>query len=180
MWKQQLRKLEQNKKWDEGISLLQDVLAKNQNDLDAYICLNYLLINLLIEEDFDDSKHDFYARTAKQAFVDSFQKFHDNAEYLFFTAITCYIAEYYYDLDFSQVQAMIRRAVELDPENILYKWGYYLYLHQNNPEHAKKGLPYAHIILDKHSREHKYLESKGAIGFYILDIMQNSTKELSN
>jgi hypothetical protein len=180
MWKKQLRLLEQNKQWDEAIALLEEVLAGNSDDLDAYICLNYLLINVLIEEDFDDAKHDFYARTAKQTFVDSCHKFHNNAEYLFFTAITCYIAEYYYDIDYAQVQWMIKRALELEPENILYKWGYYLYLHQNDREHGKKGLPYAHVILDKDSQMHKYLESKGAIGFYILDIMQNSMKELSN
>ena len=48
-WKESLRKLERNKQWDEAIEFMQEVIAQNQDDMDAYIAINYLLMNLIVE-----------------------------------------------------------------------------------------------------------------------------------
>jgi len=46
-WKEHLRTLERAKEWDLAIVLMEDIIKQNPNDMDAYIFMNYLLMNLL-------------------------------------------------------------------------------------------------------------------------------------
>lgn len=52
-WKQQLRVFELNKQWDQAIEFMQIVVEANPDDMDAYIYINFLIMNLLVEEDYN-------------------------------------------------------------------------------------------------------------------------------
>ena len=67
-WKSQLEQLEQNKFWDFAIELMQKVIVENPNNVDAAIQMNYLLMNLLVEEDHDESKHEHYEQLTMKYF----------------------------------------------------------------------------------------------------------------
>jgi hypothetical protein len=58
-WKKQLAGFEHRKEWDEAIELMQHVIAENSYDLDACLSMNYLLMNLLVEEDYNRRKLDY-------------------------------------------------------------------------------------------------------------------------
>ena len=74
-WKEKLRRLEKTKQWDRAIEFMETVIRKNPDDVDAYIYMNYLLMNLLVEEKHDESKHDYYEFLAKKYFDESYAKF---------------------------------------------------------------------------------------------------------
>mgnify|MGYP003334174934 CR=1 FL=1 len=59
-WKIELRKFEEDKKWDEAVDLMINVLEKNPDEKDCYICLHYFFMNLITEEVYDYSKYDYY------------------------------------------------------------------------------------------------------------------------
>ena len=176
-WKDQLKILEYQKKWDPAIIFMQKVITENPNDLDAYLSINYLLMNLLVEEDYDSNNHDYYADLLKKYFTKSYSKFYQDAEYLFFSAIIAFMSEWYFDISIEKAREMMKQATILDPESILYKWGYYAYLDMRNAENKKHAMTYAHLVLAQNSFIKKILESKGALGEYILAIMANWAKD---
>ena len=51
-WKNQLMKYEQKDNWEDSIKLLIDVIDKNPNDLEPYLNICYLTMNILVEEEY--------------------------------------------------------------------------------------------------------------------------------
>lgn len=74
-WKAQLSKLEQGKNRKSAIALMQETINQNSNSMDAYLSMNYLLMNLLVEEQYDPNDHDYYAGLLKKYFIESYAKF---------------------------------------------------------------------------------------------------------
>ena len=81
-WKNQLKQLESKKEWDAAIQYMQNIIVESPSCLDAYVSICYLLMNLLVEEDYDRIKHDYYTALTKKYFDESYAKFSNNPEYL--------------------------------------------------------------------------------------------------
>lgn len=174
-WKVQLKRYEQQKDWDSAIKLMQKYIKDNNQDLDAYLCMNYLLMNLLVEEDYDVKKQDYYAELLKKYFLESFSKFSHNPDYLFYTGITAHLSEWYFDIDIEAAKTMLKDAFFLEPRNIIYEWGYYYYVEVNDESSKLKVVNCSKEILNNNTLQES-LTSKGALGEYILEIMQYSSK----
>lgn len=174
-WKKELEQLEHDKNWKAAIDLVKEVIKETPDDLDGYLSINYLLMNLLVEEDYERSKHDFYAGLLKKYFDDSNSKFFNNPEYLFYTGVTAYMSEWYFDIEIHEATKMLETAMSLSPENNLYKWGYYAFADMTNQQHKKQALKYAKEIIE--SGSYNLLKSKGALGRYILELMFNSVSK---
>ena len=178
-WKKILNKLEYHKEWDTAIVFMESILIENPEDLDAYLMFNYLLMNLLVEEDYDRSSHKYYTTLLKKTFLESFSKFSNNPEYLFFTGMTAFMSEWYFNIEIEDAENMMQKAMQLEPNNALYQWGYYGLLKvEKNEEDKKKAMPYAKLILDVNSPIKKALETKGSLGEYILEIMSGWSKSV--
>lgn len=171
-WRLRLNELTIDKKWNLAIELMEKIITENPQNLDAYLSINYLLMNILVEEDYETKQHDQYANLLKKYFLESYSKFSNNPEYLFYTGITAFMSEWYFNIDIEDARKMIVDALKLDPENLLYKWGYNTYLDMENVENNKKAQQYALTITEENSPYRKRLESKGFLGKYILEIMK--------
>ena len=68
-WREQLKQYECDKDWDTAIRLMQIVIDDNPNDMDGYLFMNYLLMDILVNEMYDNSKHDYYADLLKSIFL---------------------------------------------------------------------------------------------------------------
>lgn len=178
-WQQPLRKLEQSKQWDEAIAFMQNVIQKNPDDVNAHIAMNYLLMNTLVEEHPNKNQRRRYEELILNYFQDSFSKFNKNAEYLFYTGIMSHISEWYFDIDIEEGMDMITTALNFEPNNVLYSWGYYVYLNMSNMDNQLRALPYAEKILQNELSLKDKLKAKGAIGDYLLEIMTNWFKRIS-
>ena len=177
-WKNDLKKLEDTKNWDFAINLMQKIIIEDSS-VDVYLMFNYLLMNLLVEEDYDRSSHEYYAKLLEKNFLESFSKFSNNPEYLFFTGMTAFMSEWYFNIEIEDAEKMLQTAMQLEPSNVLYKWGYYGLLKvEKNEEDKKKAMPYAKLILDVNSPIKKALETKGSLGEYILEIMSGWSKSV--
>lgn len=177
-WKEHLRILERLKEWDMAIEFMQDVIKKNPDDMDAYIFMNYLLMNLLVEEYHDETKHDYYEALTKKYFDESYAKFSNNPEYLFFTGITAVMSEWYFGIDVKDYEDMLEKAMLLNPNNLLYKRTYYLNLDERIYENQKNMIAYAEIVLQENSPIKEILKKKGALGEYLLELMVNWSKKV--
>ncbi len=176
-WKQQLKNLELENKWGNAIELLLQVIKENPEDMDIYIFMNYLLMNLLVEEDYDDSKYDYYATLIKWCFDESYAKFSHNAEYLYLTAKTAVMSEWLFGISVKDYQQMIERAKQLDPDNLIYKEDYYWELYRKDPENPKL-IAYIKIISSENYPIKAQLKTKGSLGEYVLGLKENWAKNI--
>ena len=172
-WKIQLRKLEKAKQWDKAITFMQEVIRQNPDDVNVYLFMEYLLMNLLVEEDYNRSKRNFYWELAIEYFEEGCAKFSDNAEFLYYTGRMAYMSEWYFDIELEDADAMIEKAICLDPDNPVYQWDYYCFLDKSISENRKKIKKYAQMVLVEDSPVKEILHTKGSLGEYILDMMTN-------
>lgn len=168
-WKEYLRELELNKQWDQAIEFMQIIIVANPDNMDAYIYINFLLMNLLVEERHNEDKHDYYVELLKKYFNESYAKFSNNAEYLFCTGITAVMSEWYIGVTTEDYEKMLSRAIELDPSNLLYKKTYYINLDEHIPYQRIEIFNYATLIIGNDPVLAKEWNSRGAIGEYLKD-----------
>ena len=168
VWQQKLQELERAKQWDEAILFMQHVIVETPK-LDAYLAMSYLLMNLLVEEDYDDNKHDYYEALSKKYFNDGYQKFYRDPGYLFFIGKIASISPWYVGIEDQQVRNMLNKAFELG-SNDLYLWGSYGLLQGNDP--------YNRVLIDSCAERIKanpifmhMLKSKGSLGRYMIEML---------
>ena len=160
---QQLEILERNKAWPDAVGFVKDAIAANPQDAEGYVRAIYLLLNLVLEEDYAGCglNHDDLADMLKNYFDSSYERFSDNGEYLFFVGYFMGLAEWYFgqeDLDLSR--QMLKRAVQIEPQNRLYEWA----LRFVTADEAANDLS-RQLLSDE--RTMKWLESKGGPGAYM-------------
>lgn len=169
IWKEEFNKLEKGKKWIDAIQLLRNVIAENDNEPEPSVRMIYLLHNLLLEEDFKNFgfEHDHLANLLLKYFQESFRKFENNAEYLFFIGIILHIAEWYFGQDDVHLALQTqKRAVELEPKNELFQFSYDFAL--SNKESVKR----LSSKLLQNKTQMQWLKSKGFPGQYVLGLIQ--------
>jgi len=174
-WKKHLRELEKQKKWDEAITFMHEVIEENPDDKDAYIFMNYLLMNILGYEDCDDIQFKKYRTLTKFYFDMSYAKFSEDPEYLYITGNTAVMGEWHFGIEQEDYLAMIEKAHKLEPDNPLYNENYYYKLRRENPSHPKL-IAYAKLLLRKDSPIEKQLSTKGAVGEHLLEINRGWAK----
>ena len=126
-WKKELDALEAAKRWDAAVDFLDKTIPLYPNDAELYVRAIYLLLNVLLEEDYSafGLAHDDIAARLKKYFDISFERFQDNAEYVFFIGYFLSLAEWYFgQTDISLSHRMLKNAAELEPGNMLYEWAY--------------------------------------------------------
>jgi hypothetical protein len=166
---------------ESAIELLQIAINNNPDNLDAYLQINYLIMDILVEEDFSKTEDEYFAGLLKKYFTESYSKFLNNAEYLFYTGITAHLSEWHFGIDIREAETMLFEALKIEPENIIYKWGYYAYTDMSSVKDKEKAIILAKEIIAENSPYKAILESKGELGKYILGIMGHiSVDRISN
>jgi len=169
-WKEQLLKFEQSKDWRSAIDLLQTIIRENSSSIDAYLSMNYLLMNLLVEEDYNSDEYDYYTNLLKKYFVESYAKFSQIPEYLFFIGKIACISEWYFDIKFEEAQRMMKKAAVLEPENVLYRWAIYSDFDMRDSGNKEKVMLYAKEAL-RDETVTGVLNAKGSLGKYLEDTL---------
>lgn len=163
------------KDWIQALELSQKAIDANPTDLHAYLSINYLLMNLLVEEDYEDHLQVFYAGLLRKYFLESYSKFSSNKEYLFFTGITAHMSEWYFDIDIAEAKEMIKQAFQCEPNNKIYQWGYYTYTNVEDEMSKQNSFTLSNEII-KDTITAKKLINLGIFGEYILGIMEHISK----
>lgn len=182
-WKQQVQLLEQEASFDIAIYLLETVVKNSPNDVDAYIFLLYRLREMWLEggvywcnvskdplrdikKDYYDSKFENYMKLAKKYFAESYGRFSNNPEYLYYAAhILGHIAWYFGASDDLQSDLEIR-AVRMHYNDVLNMMDYYKELYYKEPNNVDVTTYAASIVSNSSIQEQ--LATKGAAADYII------------
>lgn len=169
VWQTKLNELESKKAWDESIDYLAVEVKTEPNRLEKYLCLNYLLMNLLVEEDYDEVKQDFYVNSLKAFFSESYLHFSKSPKYLFYTAFTASMSEWFFGIEIQEVYNMLQKAFSLAPENKLFQWGFNRFIKQEKEisrQLAEEVLKDKNIVSE--------LNSLGALGEHVKTLLKGS------
>lgn len=115
--------IEETRDWRGAVYFLE----KNEaDDLRAYLRMTFVLLDFLADGQYVEEEEDFVFPKIKYFFDKANLKHSDNSEFLFFLGIMIYIGEWYFGMDnVDQAKSMLEKAKDIDPNNVLYEWGYY-------------------------------------------------------
>lgn len=178
-WKIRLSEIEKNfgfhikRDWKPAIGLVNDVLAEYPDNVELNIRAIYMLHNILVEEEYPDEERERMVDLLQTWFIQSKKKFSNNAEYLFFIGKILHIAEWYFGLDNNKVAVEFqKKAMEKEPENLLYEWAYRLSCPGDVVESYL-----AHQLISIDRDKISWLKSKGFPGEYVLEHLKMSNLE---
>lgn len=167
-WKKQLQDLEQAKDWNAAITFMESLIDEHPENMEAYLCMNYLLANLITDErDWDindEDKFNFFTHLFKKYFDESYIKFSDNAEYLFFTAQTYSIVDWCVGKGNKDYMPLFEKAIALDPDNLFYKQVYLQHIWGSSPMKEPRDIEFAKKVLAQDPSIKKIFDEKGALG----------------
>lgn len=120
-WKKNLKNFEYQKEWDNAVALMKNVI-RQQPEEDAYLLFNFMLMNVLVEEEHNERQAKEYAILLLQYFKESREIFNESHSWNFYSGMTSVMSEWYMDLSLEEQKAMLQKAYWLKPENLLYQW----------------------------------------------------------
>lgn len=187
-WKDKLKILEQGEDFDVAIFFIRKIIQEHSEDVDAYIYLLFRLMYMMVEgscyfsnvseskvsdikQRYYDAKDSEYMLLAMRYFKEGYIKFSENAEFLFYVGITAVMSEWYFGIEREDYDAMLKKALQLDPNNPVYQRSYYIELDRNDEHNKQVIINYARLVLYEDSPIKKILRSKGAVGEYLLKLM---------
>ena len=174
-WKEKVYILEKNDDFDVAIFFLKQVIKENPSEVDAYIFILFRLMYCIIEnscyfanvsktlvseikkEYYREKKGDYQDLLFKY-FAEGYEKFSDNADFLFYTAeiacISAALSDIHMGIDAEFINQMMEKAALLDPKNPVFQRQYYTNLSKNNPDDQEL-LRYKQNVFDKTSLIHQ-------------------------
>lgn len=183
-WKEQVTQLEQEGSFDIAIFLLQKVIAEHPDNVDACIFLLYRLMDTLIEgtcywsnnskdplrvikSEYYEAKYDEYVQLARRYFAESYAKYSDNPEYLFYVGVIVGPDPYIFNQkEGFDPMDMIHAAFALNYNTVLKDEFTSLNMYLATHDQANN-IVYARNILSDPSLQGQ-LTTKGSAGEYVV------------
>lgn len=175
-WKSKISSIERRNDWKAAIAMLK---TQSFDDPEVYLRVMFLLLDLVVEGQYTQKEHDYAAKELKEIFDYSKQRFSDNPEFLFFTGIMIYIGEWYFGMnDVDSATSMLSNAMQIEPDNTLYKWGYYSTIDQRLEQDTDLKLQLSKELLFESKDKLDLLKSKGTLGNYVIGILEGTYEAL--
>ncbi len=179
-WKDKLSEIEsafgrhEQRDWKPVIKLVQDLMTKYPENVEANVRAIHLLHNILVEEEYSDSEQQIITDLLIKYFNESQQRFCENSEYLFFIGKILHIAEWYFGIneEMKTVEEtlafkMQKKAFEKEPDNQLYEWAYLF-----SKDEKKKAFTLSKQILYEGNNWLEWLSTKGFPGTYLIESLK--------
>lgn len=171
-WNNKLTIFEENADWKSSIQLLNET---DENNPEIYLRVMFQLVDFLVDGEYSPDEHDLASSNLKEIYDNSCLKFSDNTEFLFFAGIMGYIAEIYFTMGkLAPAAAMLEKAMHKEPNNLLYKWGYYSIIDQRAEVNTDVKLKLSELLLFTEEPILDRLKSKGLLGRYVLGVLQST------
>lgn len=150
----------------------------NDKSLDAYLRVLFILLDFLVDGQYTEEEHLFFSSKIMNIYNDARAEYSNHNEFLFFSGIMIYIAEWYFGITNTDVAtSFLYKAMHSDSENIIYQWGFFSIIDQRVEINTEKKFRLSKKILDDKLIV-EWIKQKGLLGEYLLGLIQ-STYELT-
>ncbi|WP_420459576.1 hypothetical protein [Neolewinella sp.] len=174
--KKSIKAIEDSRDWRAAIHLLETI---DESSVTLNLRVMFILVDLLVDGQYSDEEGDYASDSLLKIFKYSEDKFAQNAEFMFFTGIMAYIGEWLFGMEnVESARILLANALELEPDNVLYKWGYISRTDQRIEENSLLKLELSENILLKNSDVILWLSQRGLLGEYVLGNIQSSYNQL--
>ena len=163
-----LQELINTRGWQQLKELLEEKLAGNEGD-NFYFIEGLFLIQQSLLNDASLLRHEFdqLHTLLKSVFERSYERFRDDPSYLFFVGYFITLCDWCFGQNgFSLSYAMLERATNLDPENLLFRWGYAFSTGQADARKLSAEIAQSNSVRD-------FLISRGSAGEFIAEQIRN-------
>jgi hypothetical protein len=175
-WENEMVSIEQMNDWKAAIHLVDGI---DEDEPSVYLRAMFLLLDLLVEGQYGEEEHDYAAKKLKEIFDESNRKFSNNAEFLFFSGIMAYVGEWYFGMESVEpATSMLENAMNTEPNNTLYKWGYYSRIDQRPERNTDLKLQLSEQLLFKETSKLDWLKRKGLLGKYVLGTLEGTYEDI--
>lgn len=177
-WESEIVSIEHRDDWKSAIELLK---GQSFDNPEIYLRVMFLLLDLVVEGQYTKEEHDHAAKELRKVFDASNQKFSNIPEFLFFAGIMIYIGEWYFGMDSVDAATdMLQNAMQMEPDNTLYRWGYYSTIDQRLEWNTNLKLQLSEQLLFEETARLDWLKSKGALGNYIVGTLEETYEALKS
>lgn len=156
--------------WEEVRKEVQSLWSLHLDDVEVVIRILYILHNILVEELYTDNEAILLEALFKEYYDISYEKYRENAEYLFFIGTILHICEWYFGIDEGMNSVdktlafqMQEKARVKEPDNKLYQWAIKFSLGEKNEAYLL-----AKELLWGDAFYLVWLQKKGFAGDYII------------
>ncbi len=163
-WKETLLDLRNNNKWDHAISYMISAVQNDSNDIDRWLFAQETIITTLLDQEYDESFFYTYARIALHLFKESYKRFNQNAEYLFFSGYILYRVTWFVGITNKETNDWRKSAYSLEPDNTIYAWYYYVYCSEKDAIQLITLKKYIDSLSFEHIAAKQLLDNKKYIG----------------
>lgn len=133
----------------------------------------FLLAFYLAEGQYSSEDYICMSSSLKDIYNKANVKFSNNSQFLFFTGIIMYLGEWYFGIDDIEfVNQMLKKASEIESDNLLYRWGYYSRIDQRLEINTELKLRLSEQLLFNEPEYINLLKTKGLLGEYILSSLE--------
>ena len=142
-WEKVLLLKLKNEDYKSALSILKNNILNSIDEKESSICLIYVYLYIIVESNI--SNHYDFINPLKLCFKKMYRQFNLDSSFLFYTAyMASRFGEFYLGIKEFEVMHMFCKALEIDSNNLLYQWGYDLYVKNLTLAQRKK---YALYIL---------------------------------
>ncbi len=185
-WKEQLHALEQAKSWDAAIIFMEKFIHEHPDNMEAYLFLNYLLANMISEEQGwglgDENRRNYIVDLLVKYTDESYEKFSNKSDYLFYTAVIYGYADWYLSWylrnENKDYKAMFEKAIALEPDNLFYKQIYLQHISGSIPDKEERDIEFAKKVLAQDPSIKKIFDEKGALGESVWWSLTHNSREV--
>ncbi len=170
----ELELIERERNVHHALKFIED---KKKHNPDNFLRVMFILLDFLVDGQYTQDEHDYFSVKIREIFTQAKLKYSDNYEFLFFTGIMIHIAEWYLGFDNTdEAKIMLEDSMKFNPNNILYKWGFYSITDQRAEINTELKQDLSKQILNDNLIL-ELLKNKGLLGEYVLGIIESTYEE---
>lgn len=170
-WQQEIDIEFNSDNWRRNLDRMLAAIKENNEDVDAHIQAMYLMHDVLQEIGCDKEEEEVLIKELLRMFKQASIRFSNVASYQFFMGKRAHIAEWHFGQDDVELALeMEKRAVELEPDNLIYRWGLAVTMSEKEEAIRLAGM----ILADEKQME--WLRGQGEPGRYMVNFLNSTSR----
>ena len=165
-WRKKLQISEDNNDWQEAIGIYNCFSSPNMSEkehIEFDIRLMFIISSCLLEGEYSEIQYLCGKRILKKIYLSSYNKYKNDADYLFCLAVIMRLNEDIFDINLSVPDILFKKAIDLSPSVDLYLFWNIRYGH--NVVNNRKYL-FSKFV-------NNWRENKGLLGKYVVDYLRD-------
>lgn len=178
-WAAAVSKFESEQDINFALHIPETEIGLKVNEANRSIRILFLILDYLVEAKLTSELREELSQKLKSLFELSLKRFSEDPEFLAFAGMLITRGEWYFEREFEEGISMIRKAVDLKPDNLTFR-SFLAVFEDQRLDHNVESKRQVLELFFSQGENPKYLECKGAAGKYALGILEETLLRLKS